>query len=418
MNSRADVIIIGAGAIGLWTALKLRERGVDISIIDRDPPGDSASYGNAGLLTPSLSLPLARPGAATQAIKWLFSRKSPFAIRPTLDPRLIPWLIHFVVSGKTQRFEAGTRSMIELCTSSMSDWESICCVGKTPKLGYQHNGLLAIYESDRSFSAGLQLAEFTGKCGIPWEVWDDERVRHEEPTLHRGARHAISFPGDAHIQPDLAMRHLRRQAIDAGVRIIDECRVTHAHIEGGRVTSISTTLGEHSADDFVIAAGVWSGVLAKWVGHRLPMRSAKGYSMQLHRGVAHPHRAIYLADRRVTVTPHHDTLRLAGTLEIGGFDRSVNPVRAGAILDGACAALGIARPEKTPNVWAGLRPCLSDGMPMIDRLPRCKNAWISTGHQMTGLKCSPSSGTLLAQMMCGEPLTMDPAPFRCSRFKG
>lgn len=416
LGPSADVAIIGAGAVGLWTAIKLAARGAHVIVVDRDSPGEGASYGNAGLLTPSLALPLARPGAASQALRWTLSRKSPFALRPSLDPGLLCWLARFALAGRRRTFERGAHAMIQLCLWSMDEWEQLARAHASVGFEYRGDGLLALYESARSHLEGQRLAELIGRCGVPWEPWGIDRVREEEPVVSDLVKHAIHFPQDGFAQPRRAMECLRQEAIERGVKIVDRCPVEDMTSRGNRVVAVETPSGPLRAAEYIIAAGAWSGVLARRFGQRIPMRSAKGYSMLLPRGPIHPRRALYLAQRRITVTPHEANLRLAGTLEIGREDRTINQLRAGSILHGAAELLRIKRPQRMPDVWSGLRPCLSDGMPMIGSISAFRNVWISTGHQMTGFKCAPASARLLSQLMCGEKPAMDPSPFDSSRF--
>lgn len=415
-GAQADVLVIGAGAIGLWTSVKLAERGARVVVLDRDEPGTGASFGNAGLLTPSLSLPLARPGAVRQALRWTLSPSSPFTIHPSLDPSLAGWLLRFAIAGRKNTFERNTHAMVRLCLASMDDWRALDRVARPTGIGLSSAGLLALYESEESHGQGLRLAELTGRSGVRWESWGADRLRDEEPIVSDPIRHAIHYPHDGFAEPDRAMHRLRAHAIGLGVRIIDRSPVRGLLLGGDRVRAIQTPSCHLRADDIVIAAGVWTGGLARQLGLKIPMRSAKGYSMLLPRGRAHPRRAMYLAQHRVTVTPHDSLLRLAGTLEICGDDRSINHRRADAILRGATRILRIPPPDRRPEVWAGLRPCLSDGMPMIGRLARFSNIWVSTGHQMTGFKCAPASAQIIAEQIGGEASSMELAPFAPSRF--
>jgi len=415
-ESYVDALIIGAGAIGLWASVKLAQRGARVVVLDRDAPGLGASFGNAGLLTPSLSLPLARPGAVRQALKWTLSRSSPFAIHPSLDPSLASWLVRFARSGRQNIFERNTRAMVQLCLTSMIDWKDLDQKDCLSGIDLNSRGLLALYESAESHEHGLRLAELTERFGVHWESWGADRLRDEEPVVSDQIRHAIHYPNDGCAEPDRAMYRLRAHARELGVRIHDQCPVKGFRLSGNRIHSIETPSSNFRAKNIIIAAGVWSGELARQLGLRIPMRSAKGYSMLLPRSQSHPSRALYLAHRRVAITPHESFLRLAGTLEICKNNNSVNHRRADEILRGAASLVQIQEPTKKPEVRAGLRPCLSDGMPMIGRVARFSNLWVSTGHQMTGFKCAPASAQILAEQISGDAPTLSPTPFNPSRF--
>lgn len=415
LSDDAEVVVIGAGAVGLWAAIRLAQRGMRVTVVDRDHIGKGASFGNAGLLTPSLSLPLARPGAARQAMRWLLSRESPFAIRPTVDPTLACWLLEFVLAGYPKRFHQAAQALVGLCLKSSEVWEEFA-LEHPHEFGYNKGGLIALFESDRSFSSGIRNAELTGQIGVPWEPWDRDRIRHEEPCIASSVSHAIHYPADAYAEPDRAMGCLKNEATSLGIRILEGGAVTEINHTHHRITGLVTTQGTLHADQFVIAAGAWSGALVRLLGKRIPMRSGKGYSMKIPRIANHPRRALYLADRRVTVTPHESSLRIAGTLEIGKPDLTVDRRRARSVIRSAAELVQFTPGAEFPHVWSGLRPCLSDGMPMIGRVPSFGNAWISTGHQMTGFKCAPGSADLLVALMCTEPPPVDPVPFNPARL--
>ncbi len=147
------------------------------------------------------------------------------------------------------------------------------------------------------------------------------------------------------------------------------------------------------------------------------MLGAKGYSLQARRVEPHPVRSIYLTERKIAITPHAETLRIAGTLELVGEDLSMDSRRVGAIVRGARAMLEVGELSTADaDVWRGLRPCTPDGMPAIGRARGTRNLWVATGHQMTGLKTAPETGRLLAALIAGETPPVDPEPFRADRF--
>jgi D-amino-acid dehydrogenase len=413
----ADVAVIGAGVVGLACARELARRGLKVVVLERGEAGRGASFGNAGWLTPSLAFPLAQPGYAKKAIGWMIDPESPFYIRPSLEPAMLHWLAVFLMASRRSRFRVNAPALVELCRWSVDAWETIARE-PGPDFGFAREGLVMVLESEHGVERAKRGAEYTQALGIPWEWWDAQRVRAEEPIVRGDIRGAIYYPRDAHCVPNLAVQRLRADAEALGVRVIEQCAVTGASFDGRSVRALHTERGEVRAGRYVLAAGYWSGELGRALGLRIPMRAAKGYSLQFVRGAVHPTRSISLGERKVTVTPHAGRLRLAGTLEIVGNDQSINMRRVGAIERGARALLTLPdeRAEATP--WAGLRPCLADGMPAIGPSPRHGNMWLAIGHQMTGLKCAPGTARLLAELMAGEKPTFDPRPFapeRCCR---
>ncbi|MBY0113611.1 MAG: FAD-dependent oxidoreductase [Phycisphaerales bacterium] len=411
---RPDVVVIGAGVIGLACALELARRGERVVVVDRGEAGRGASFGNAGWLTPSLAFPLAQPGYAFKALKWMMDPESPFYIRPSLDPALLGWVAKFAFSSRRSKFTVNAPALVGLCRWSTDAWEALA-TSAGPEFGFARRGLLVVLETPHGLETAQKAAAYVETQGIPHESWSADRVRAEEPIVTGPVSGGVYHTRDAHCVPNLAVQRLRHEAERLGVQVIEHREVTGAVVEGRRVIAIRTPSGEIAADRFVLAAGYWSADLGRAFGLRLPMRAAKGYSLQFARGTVHPSRSISLGERKVTVTPHAERLRLAGTLEIVGDDSSINERRVNAIERGARGMLTLPNERAEAKAWAGLRPCLADGMPAIGRSPRQENLWLAVGHQMTGLKCAPGTARLLAELMAGEKPTFDPRPFAPER---
>lgn len=413
-RTRTDVAIIGGGVVGVACALELARRGTAVRVLDRGRIGHGCSYGNAGWLTPSLALPLAAPGQTFKALGWLLDRDGPFYIRPRLDPALAVWLMRFLMSSRTAPFERGARALVELSRWSVDFWEQLALSDNN--FDFERNGLVSVHESQASLAAATRRAEFTAAFGVRYEAWDAERVRREEPAIRGHQVGGLFFPDDARCDPYLAVRALVEQATRRGVVFEEETEVLDVTRDSGG-SYVTTSRGRIQAEDVVLAAGAWSGSLAGRIGVRLPMLGAKGYSALAPRKDPHPRRSIYLAERKIALNAHRDTLRIAGTLELIGEDLSIDRRRAAAMIRGAQDMLDIGPIDPdSAEVWSGLRPCTADGMPAIGRARGSQRLWLATGHQMTGLKTAPGTARLLAELISGESPSFDPAPFRADRF--
>ena len=407
-----DILVIGGGVVGVSCALELAKRGAAVTVLERDRVGHGCSFGNAGWLTPSQATPLANPSMLFKSFRWMLDPESPLYIQPRLDPGYLRWLVEFVLASRTSRFEPGAMALVQLCNASTNMWEALA--RRNPAFAsFERRGLLAVYEHEASFAAGAKANALVARAGVRVERWSADDVRSREPAVVGPTVGGYFFPDDAHCKPYEAVRVLADEAEAAGVRFVERAEVFDVSSATAlRRRIVKTTAGDFSGDHILLAAGSWSEDLGRMLGLRIPVLGAKGYSMLLPKADPHPLRSIYLIERKVAVNPHHDGLRIAGTLELVKNDFSINQRRVAVILRGAQAMLNIGEAPIVQSLWRGLRPCTPDGMPVIGCARGRGDIWLATGHQMTGLKTAPATGVLLAQLMTGETPSVDPAPFR------
>ena len=410
---KQDVAIIGGGVIGVACALELARRGAHVTVLEKDRVGHGCSYGNAGWLAASQAAPLANPHMLMKSFKWMLDPESPLYIQPRLDPAFARWLMEFLVASRKGKYEHGVAALVELCSVSIDMWQEVA--GRSDTFGFERHGLLSVFEKPASIEAAKASVELAQQSGIRAERWSADEVRAKEPSIVGPQVGGYFYPDDAHCEPYKAVKALEAEARALGVRFLEGTEV-YRIADGASAKRLTTTRGDVSASQIVIATGPWSESLGEMLGIRLPVIGAKGYSIVLPRTDPHPTRSIYLIERKVAVNPHRDALRIAGTLELVRNDFSINNRRVNVILRGAKAMLNIGESTEPREIWRGLRPCTPDGMPMIGRARGHGDVWLATGHQMAGLKAAPGTGLLLAQLMSGEKPRFDPEPFRADRY--
>jgi D-amino-acid dehydrogenase len=410
---KQDVAIIGGGVIGVASALELARRGAQVTVLEKDRVGHGCSYGNAGWLAASQAAPLANPHMLMKSFKWMLDPESPLYIQPRLDPAFARWLVEFLLASRAGKYERGVHALVELCSVSIDMWADVA--KRAPEsFGFERHGLLSVFEKAVSFDAAKASVDLARKSGVRAERWSADEVRAKEPAIVGPQVGGYFYPDDGHCEPYRAVKALEAEARALGVRFLEGTEV-YRIADGASAKRLTTTRGEISASQIVIATGPWSESLGDMLGIRLPVIGAKGYSIVLPRTDPHPTRSIYLIERKVAVNPHRDALRIAGTLELVRNDFSINNRRVNVILRGAKAMLNIGDAEPR-EIWRGLRPCTPDGMPMIGRARGHGDVWLATGHQMAGLKAAPGTALLLAQLMNGETPRFDPEPFRADRY--
>jgi D-amino-acid dehydrogenase len=409
------VLIIGGGSIGVCSAYYLAARGRDVMLLDKGEVCSGSSYGNAGLIVPSHSVPLAAPGVLSAGLRWLLDAESPFYIKPRLDLALLSWLWRFQAACRDGRMRAALPVIRDLQHASIALYDELTATGDLD-CGYSRTGILMLYASPKGRDEAVEEAHLLAKYGIETKVLDGDAVRAMEPHVVPAVIGGVFYPGDAHLIPADFVNGLARRAAGMGVRFHPKTEVLGFTTSGKRITTVHTTRGDLQPAEVVLAGGSWSPELGRELGLCIPIQPAKGYSITVKRPATCPTVPLNLKEVRVAVTPMGETMRLAGTLELAGLDLSVNRRRVRAILKGARRYLGGLDALEVIEIWRGLRPCTPDGLPIISRPSAYENLIVAAGHATIGMSLGPITGKLVAQIACRETPVIDVTPLRASRF--
>ncbi len=468
------VVIIGAGVIGLCAAYYCARRGHRVTVLDRDPEQrDGCSFGNAGMIVPSHFVPLAAPGMVALGLKWMWNPGSPFYIKPRLDWELLNWGWQFWRAANRRQVERAEPLLRDLNFASRAAYEELaygapvsdpaCFSADAPPAGSEtgtprarsigdfglvKRGLLMLCKTLHTLDEEAKFAARANELGVPAQVLDAKQTAALDPGMTMDVAGAVYFPKDAHLSPNRFMAALKAQCERLGVEFrwnVDAAGVVN---EGGRLTELAIRPGiagtdistlsftggpqhsssanssktsgvEHiSADEFVLAGGSWSPLLAHELGLRLPMQAGKGYSLTLPRPRELPQLCSILTEARVAVTPMGDTLRIGGTMEIAGLNEDINPLRVRGIIKSVPGYFPKFAEADFDGIqpWCGLRPCSPDGLPYLGRTAKFGNLTIATGHAMMGLSLGPVTGQLVAQLLAGETPAFDLALLSPDRF--
>ncbi len=416
--SARRALVLGGGVIGVCSAYFLAGEGVAVTLLERTAIGGGCSFGNAGLVVPSHSIPLAAPGVWKKGLRWLLRRDSPFRIAPRLDPRLASWLWKFYRTSTRTHVERSLPVLRELSFASRRLFEELARAGLD--FGYRRGGVLVAFRTEEGFAEGAREAHTLSEAGIEARVLDSEALTAAEPWLRPGLAGGILFPDDAQLVPDRFVASLAELASRRGVELRLGVDVQELDARDGRIRGVRTGQEYFAVEadtEVVLAAGVWSAALARGLGTEVPLQAGKGYSVTFEPEQTLPRTPLILGEERVAVTPMESRLRLSGTLELAGPDTSVDECRARGILR---AADRWARDHpigaKAQPFWAGLRPCSPDGLPIVGRLSAISNLILATGHGMLGVSLGPITGRIVADLVTGrEPAfamrALDPARF-------
>jgi len=412
------VLISGAGAVGLCCALFLRERGYEVTLIERDSAaGDGCSFGNSGIIVPSHFTPLAAPGAIGLGLRWLLDPASPFYIRPRFDPALASWLIHFARAANREHVKRAAPVLRDMLLASRELYEQLAdhCDNA---FGLVKRGLLMLCRTRTGLEEQARAARRARELDLPVEIVPPARAAELDPGIEMDISGAVFYPLDCHLDPRLLMRKLAEIAIAAGITIHWSTQLNGWRTNGARISAAVTSQGELTADEFVLAAGVWSSHALRTLDCKLPLQAGKGYSFTLPTPPQLPRLCSILSEAHVAVTPMGTSLRIGGTMELAGLDRSVSERRTQAIAAAASQYFPALRAQDIAQVrpWAGLRPCSPDGLPYIGRFARYSNLCVAAGHAMLGISLAPITGQLVAQVLTGEQPRIPLEPLSPQRY--
>jgi D-amino-acid dehydrogenase len=402
-----DVVVVGGGAIGAASSLELARRGANVTLLERGPElGSGCSAGNAGLICPSHSTPISNPAAVRNGLRWMFDRDSPFYLRPR--PAAVPWLARFVLAAP--RAAAGARAIRALSVASLELHAELAAQLDT---GFQRRGVLNVYSSEDTFAAGRAEAK---SSGLPFQALGREGALALEPALGERTLGAVYYPKEAHVDPLRFVRALGAAASDAGADVRTHVEVRRLGRHGDRV-AVETSDGVLRPHTVVLAAGAWSAELARTADVYCPLEGGKGYHVDLESADGDPLIPTWLQESWAIATPLQGRLRLAGTLELAGLDLSINDRRAEAVRRGGERGLRGLENRRVIDVWAGLRPCTPDGLPLIGSPHDLPGLVLATGHAMKGVSLAPVTAKLVGELVAGETPSHDVAPFRPDRFR-
>jgi D-amino-acid dehydrogenase len=247
LNHSPDVFVIGGGVVGVCCAYYLAEQGARVTLVEQGEIAAGSSYGNAGLIVPSHSLPLAAPGALSSGLKWMLDPESPFYIKPRVDLALVDWLLRFAAACTAGHVRRCIPILRDLGQASAALHKELAA-GEGAAYGYSPTGLLMLYNTPRGFDAGQEEAQLLKAFGLSAEVLDGKQARLREPRVRPEVLGAVHFPGDAHLTPALFMRQLARRAEAAGVCIRTGTAVLGFETAGGSTLApIQPTLGRQQA---------------------------------------------------------------------------------------------------------------------------------------------------------------------------
>ncbi len=401
MQQPFRIAVVGAGIVGTSTALALRKRGADVTLIDRGEPGSGCSAGNSGAVSPASVAPLAMPGVLASVPGMLFDDESPLYLPLRYLPRALPWLMRFVASARPAAVQAAAAKLNAIHTDALEAHEAMSRELGVPEL-FLRQGHLHLYPDATALAKDAGGWRLRASYGFKAEQLDRGGIEALEPGI--AARYQVGMFLADHATILNPLRYVQAMAAayaSAGGRIV-RAGVEGLLPEGGqwRLQGPTESTTEPLFDHVVVAAGAWSKALLAPLGVHLALESQRGYHLQFEGARDVVSRTVILADRKVFVTPMEEGLRVGGTVEIGGLIAPPDPRRAAML--GRIARDTFQGLENRPiRTWMGHRPCMPDSVPVVGAAKGHPGLWLACGHGHLGLTDSLNTAQQIAQALLG-----------------
>ncbi|CAG4909483.1 D-amino acid dehydrogenase [Paraburkholderia saeva] len=409
-----DVIVLGAGIVGVSSALHLQDRGKRVALVDRRGPGEETSFGNAGLIERSSIVPYGFPRNLGTLLRYARNDSTDLYWDYKAIPSYASWLARFWWESSPARLASAARDMLPLIQRCVTEHDALIARAGLGALVHD-GGWIEAFRTQSAFDTEAPAAEIAAReNGLRVVALDAAALRAREPGLAEGFRGALHWLDPKSVGSPGALTKGYARLFEAGGGAILTGDATSLHTEDDAWT-VQTAAGRISAKEVVVALGPWSDTVFGPLGYRIPLRAKRGYHM--HYEPARQILSVPVVDteKGYVVAPMQGRLRLTTGVEIarrGAPPTGVQLERAERI---AKPVFGLgARTDATP--WLGMRPCTPDMRPVIGPAPRHRGLWFAFGHNHHGLTLGPVTGRLLAEMMTGEAPFTDPRPYRPERF--
>ena len=409
-----DVTIVGAGAVGIASALSLLETGLTVELIDRDPPASGASHGNAGVISPWTCVPQSLPGIWRSVPKWLLDSEGPLAVRWSHLPSFLPWAIRFIRDGQAHRLPAIADAMNVLNRPNV-DLYRHHLKGTGGEDLIRDSCYVHVYRNPEAIDLRQLAWRMRADRGVPLQVVDANELREIEPALSHEFRGAVLIKDQARsIDPGGVWRTLADKAQSMGAVIHRKTVQQLTPLNDGS-WKIETAGEAMTTRRVVIAAGAWSARLLKPLGISVPLEAERGYHLVLRDPGVTVNNSIMDTERKFVSSSMATGVRCAGTAEFAGLDAPPDYRRARVFKAFAKRLFPNINTQYTDE-WMGARPSFPDSLPCIGPVPGFQGLYVAFGHSHYGFGMAPATGRIVANIVRGLDPNIDLRPYSIERF--
>ena len=409
MAEPRTVAVIGGGVVGVSTALLLAREGHRVTVIDEGRVGHGCSWGNGAQYNIGSSFPMAHPGVIWRVLRWMADSNGPVRVAPRELPRVLPWLVDFLRTGRPDAWGAAYTALHAINAPCATLYRDMLGEAGWARL-FRPSGALHVWRDTAAGALDEVVDRLRTRHGIAFEKLSAEELRRLEPSLSSEYRRGIYFPGSGFVSSPVALVEglmERAAALGVGTRM---ARVNAVQPGTGDVT-LHTTVGPQRFDTVVIAAGYASRDIARSLGVSLSLASERGYHITVPGETGGIGRPVTDAGSAFVATPIEEGLRIVGIAEFDSPDAPQSPKQISKLV--ACArAMLPDMPIPSVTEWMGIRPSTPDSLPIIAAHPKHPGVLFATGHGHMGISGAPMTAALIADLVAGRAPQINCAPYR------
>ncbi|CAN7260637.1 FAD-dependent oxidoreductase [Rhizobium sp. LjRoot30] len=411
----SEIFVLGAGIVGVSVALHLQERGRSVVLLDRNAPGEGASFGNAGLIERASVIPYAIPRDWRALLGHASNRNAAVRYDPAFLPRIAPWLLGYWRASHPDRLKKIASELLPLIEACLGEHERLVDAAGLSHL-LRRDGWIEVVRSAATLEeAGRRSADMQATYGLASDVLDRQALTRLEPALRSAAIGGIHWRDPFTVSDPGALTKGYAALFEARGGTILREGVNHIAPEGAG-WRIATENRSHSSAEVVVALGAYSNTLLSPLGYRIPLVAKRGHHMHFRpEGEATLRHSVLDEEIGYVLSPMTAGIRLTTGIELAAPDAPANRIQLDRAERRAREIFQLGMPvEDKP--WLGLRPATPDMKPVIGPANRHPGLWLAFGHAHHGLTLGPATGRLLAELMTGETPFADPSPFDIGRF--
>jgi D-amino-acid dehydrogenase len=409
------IAVIGQGIVGACTAGWLQRDGHQITFIDPREAGEACSFGNAGSLSPSACLPVGMPGMWRKVPRWLLDPLGPLTVRWRYAPVVVPWLVRMLRHSSREEVTRIAGALRTLLAPIFDAYQPLLDGAGAQDL-VRRTGCLYVFSSRDTAAQWAWGMNLRRSLGVRLEDVAQDELEALEPDLRGQFRFGILAPDNGStVDPSALVKALHAQSLRDGARVV-RAEARGFERQGRRVRAVRLSTGESlPVDGVVVAAGAWSGALARQLGDRVPLETQRGYHVTVRSSNLRLRHTVMAVEHNLMVNPMAMGLRLAGTVEFAGLHAEPNYERAQALLRKG-RELFPHLDTREVTQWMGHRPCMPDSLPVVGAARAVDNAWYGFGHGHMGMCMGATTGREIAHLVAGRTPQVDLRPFRADRF--